>query len=143
MINLFLILFFLVLIGIGGYFIYIKFIQKNVCDRGPQSKLNNKTCADISKIKMISPINNEQFIYMKKNGINVDELGYKYDGEDCWFNKLDNCISPTCVNENSVVNNDLIKCSIIYKIKKNPMALLDPWVINASKKYNINIDNLK
>ena len=138
MINLFLILFFLVLIGVGGYFIYIKFIQKNVCDRGPQSKLNNKTCTEISEIKNLLPLNNEQFIYMKKNGINFDELGYKYKGEDCWFDKLQNCISPSCINDNSVVNKDLIKCSIIHKLKKNAISLLDPWVATSSTK----LDNL-
>jgi len=76
---------------------------------------------------------------MLRNGINPKELGYKYKGEDCWFEPLGNCIVPTCINENSKVDKDLITCSLRHKVapQNNGIAVIDNWVLTQAQKYNI------
>ena len=118
---LLIILFFLLIILVVVYFFVLPGLQKNTCDLGPQQMLSGKTCKEISNMapngQQINAIGSE----------NWKKVGYKYAGEDCWFSPLGNCISKTCINNNTAVNEELLKCYVENKIK-NGGSLNDPGV---------------
>lgn len=168
-IQLLIFLIILTVLGIGGYIFYKNFIEKsssqstsqpssssqqsssNVCNKGPQQKLMGHTCRDIASIKfsvndkpnvfeMIG--NNEQNVFMKQKGIDFSELGYKYNGEECWFEPLGNCVSSTCLNQN-LNPRDVAICKIKYMLNNyGPSILFDPWVDKTANRYNINKSEL-
>ena len=162
--KIFIVLIILAVISIAGYFIYINYIDKkssqspqqsssqtpqqsstNVCNKGPQSKLMNYTCQDIISKKLNNTGSSLlhmmqdfrlQDAFMKDKGIDVAEFGFKFDGEDCWDESIQNCINNTCLNKNP---KDMIICKLKYMFNYYDKfaVLYNPWVIKVISKYNI------
>lgn len=125
--------------------------SSNDCNKGPQRKLMGHTCQDIASIKFsindkptVFEIigNNQQNVFMKQKGIDFTNLGYKYEGEDCWFEPLENCIRSTCLNQN-LNPRDVAICKIKYMLNNyGPSIAFDPWVDKTALRYNINKSEL-
>jgi len=111
------------------------------CERGPQSALRGYSCPQIEAISIgtNSLFNNEQNIFMNQKGMDFNNLGYKYPGEVCWSNTIQNCVSPTCLQTNQSPK-DLAICKIKYMLKdinNGPFIAFDPWVKKAMDSYKL------
>ena len=128
-----------------------------MCNRGPQRKLNNRTCKEIADLSFsdgdgaggfMSVFGNQnrtdsQFKALGLN--NWRQVGNKYKGEDCWYEPLGNCTSPDCIKDDTNgVDENFQKCYIQYKaniIKNMPEkdrinAILDPSILGPFNSNN-------
>ena len=130
---------------------------KNMCNRGPQSKLNNRTCKEIADLSFSDGVNPGGFTALFGNPNRTDsqfkalglnnwkQVGNKYKGEDCWYEPLGNCTSPDCIKDDTNgVDENFQKCYLQYKanIIKNMSerdkfnALVDPSILGPFNSNN-------
>jgi hypothetical protein len=131
-----------------------------MCNRGPQSKLNNRTCKEIADLSFsdgASTGSAGSFLTLFGNTNRTDsqfkalglnnwrQVGNKYKGEDCWYEPLGNCTSPDCIKDDTNgVDENFQKCYIQYKaniIKNMPEkdrinAILDPSILGPFNSNN-------
>jgi len=103
----------------------------NVCDNSTKSQLNGYSCKQLADMGI--PPNSLAIIFGSNNnrqrnalGAQYNNIGIKYPGEDCWYEPIGNCISPTCIKDNTVgVDKGLFECALRYKADRGG-TLLEP-----------------
>ena len=103
----------------------------NVCDNSTKSQLNGYSCKQLADMGI--PPNSLAIIFGSNNnrqrialGAQYNNIGLKYPGEDCWYEPIGNCISPTCIKDNTVgVDKGLFECALRYKADRGG-SLLEP-----------------